>query len=607
MIAALIRQDPALRGLPPWLSVTAGVGTALLGALSVLLYAAAARGAPPDPDLHFTFSFTVVWLSMAVFLLSPGARTRASDFTLGLPIEARSLATLHSLAVLLSSLAAWALLIGILLIGTRVVKAFGAPDILPGPRILDLALYLPAGFCLVIAVLHAPAPEQRTLPMGRPYAGLWALTVLGGLVVTLGLTHLPLVFVSTLPLAAAAVLWWSRRQAPLTLLVAPREAVLEPGPAAANGETAWVASRRPHSGIAYRWFLFRTVHRATMKKTALPVIGYPAILVLGAALSGVFSVQNEDGALRFDLIVISAYMILAFFGGLTTHLDRVDNLPLSRRKLLAMFMVPPVLALVAGYGIGLGVIAALGPRDLIQLHPAECCGTFVTLPSARCGIAWDGRVPANEAPWGESHVAWSAPLYRGSRARVYSPFSSSEPPSAKYMAWQIGRATEAVYDRTVPEEEILSRYLETGPSGRVTPVAAGMSLRRDFPGLRARSAGPAFPILMLLVCVPGFLLSALYLRAFRAQRGQHTRNYVLWALLLVLLIVHMAQYVLLATGFMKTWVFEGVFEIAIRKLGGAFPASAAAVWILSGLFIYLAYRTAERAFDRIEVASRTGA
>lgn len=326
-----------------------------------------------------------------------------------------------------------------------------------------------------------------------------------------------------------------------------------------------------------------------------------------AALSGVLGIRNDDGALRFDLIVISAYMILAFFGGLTTHLQRVDNLPLSRRKLLAMLMTPPVLALVAGYGIGLAVIAAQGPRDLIQLHPAECCGTFVTLASARCGIAWDGHAPAYEAPWGESHVAWSTPLYRGSRVRVYSPFSSADPPSAKYMAWQISRATEAVYDRQVPQEEILSRYLGTDPSGKVTPVAAGMPLLRDFPGLRARFAGPAFPVLMLLVCVPGFLLSALYLRSFRAHRGQRARTRILWGVLLVLLIVHMSQYALLATGVMKTWVFEGIFEIAIRKLGDAFPGSSLLVWIASGLLVYLAYRAAERSFERIEVAGSTEA
>lgn len=606
MIAAIIRQDPALRGLPHWLPVTAGVGTALLGALSVLLYAAVARGVPPDPNLHFTFSFTIVWLAMAILLLSPGARNKASDFTLGLPIEARSLATLHSVAVLLTSLVAWALLIGILLAGTRAVRALGAPDILPGHHALDLALYLPAGFFLVIAVLHAPAPAQRTLPMRRSYMGLWALTVLAGLAATLGLTHLPRIFLFLPVLAAVAVLWWNRRRAPATFLVAPREAAVA-GPAGAKGEATWLAARRPVSGMSYRWFLFRTVHRATMKKTALPLVGYPVLLILGAALSGVLAIRNEDGALRFDLIAISAYMILAFFGGLTTHLQRVDNLPLSRRKLLAMLMMPPVLALVAGYGIGLGVLRYQGPRELIQLHPAECCGTFVTLPSARCGIAWNGHVPAYEAPWGESHVAWSSPLYRGSRARVYSPFSSSDPPSAKYMAWQISRATDVVYDRQIPQEEILSRYLETGPSGKVTPVAAGMPLLRDFPGLRARSAGPAFPVLMLLVCVPGFLLSALYLRAFRAQRGERARTRVLWGLLLILLIIHMGQYVLLATRTMKTWVFEGVFEIAIRQAGSVFPGSTILVWVFCGLLIYLAYRVAERSFERIEVAGSAGA
>jgi len=337
----------------------------------------------------------------------------------------------------------------------------------------------------------------------------------------------------------------------------------------------------------------------------MPWIGYPAMLVLGAALSGVFAVRADEGALRFDLIIISAYMILAFFGGLTTNLHRVEFLPVSRRRLLAMLMMPPVFALVGGYGIGLAVSALEAPRELIGLHEAKCCGTFITMPTARCEIAWDGDIPAVEAPWGESHTAWSTPLYRGSRALVYSSFNTSERASARYVAMLISRATGVVYNRAVPEKDILSRYLETDPSGVVTPVASGMSLLRDHPGLRARSSGPAFPVLMVLVCVPGFLLSALYLRAFRAHRKESGRTRILWALLMVLLILHLGQYVLLVTQIMQTWVFEGVFEIGIRKLGEVFPGSTLVVWVAGAALLWLAYRTAERAFERIEVASTT--
>jgi hypothetical protein len=604
MNVTLIRQDPALQGLPPWFTITAGVGVALLGAMSVLIYVAADRGTPPDSELLFTVAFTVVWLGMAVFLLSPGARTRATDFSLGLPIEARSISIVHHIAVLLASLATWALLIGIFLVGNRVVGIFGGEEFLPKRYALDLAVSLPVGFSLVIAVLQAPARERCTLPLRRSYAGLWVLTVFGTLILTLALIRLPLAFVFVLPAAAAAVLLWNRNRAPLTFLVAPREAAPGAEPPAATDEAGWAASRRPHSGLSYHWFLLRTVHRATMKKNALPFVGYPTMLVLGAALSGVFAVRADEGALRFDLIVITAYMVLAFFGGLIQNLHRVDALPISRRRLLAMLVLPPVLTMIAGYAIGLGITAAEGPRDLIALRSTRCCGTFITLPAAWCDIAWNGEVPAYEAPWNETHTAWSVPVYRGSRARVYSPFNSSEPASERYVALQISRAIETVYNRGIPEGEILSRYLDTDASGGVTPAAGEMHLPRDYPGLHARYAGPAFPILMMLVCVPGFLLSALYLGCFRAGVSGSTRNRVLWGLLAALLAVHLGQYVLLITRFMRTWVFEGVFEIAIRKLGEAFPGSVAVVWVVSGVLIYLAYRTAERAFGRIEVAAR---
>ena len=220
----LIRQDPAFQGLSSWLSITAGVGTALLGSLSVLTYVAATQGRLPDPGSYFIMAFAITWLAMAVFLLSPGARDRASDFTLGLPLEARWIWTLHHVAVFLSAMTAWALLTGILLIGNRVARGFGAPEILSGEYALDFLVYLPAGFTLVVALLQTPVPEQRTLPLRRIYTGLWLLTVFGALILTLLLTRLPVGFALLLPLSSIAVLLWNRRRSPDTFLVAPRDA-----------------------------------------------------------------------------------------------------------------------------------------------------------------------------------------------------------------------------------------------------------------------------------------------------------------------------------------------------------------------------------------------
>ena len=167
------------------------------------------------------------------------------------------------------------------------------------------------------------------------------------------------------------------------------------------------------------------------------------------------------------------------------------------------------------------------------------------------------------------------------------PFGVSEPSSPQYVAHQISRATSSVYDRGIPEEVILSQYLRIDNGN---PIPSGTTLLQDHPELRARSTGPAFPVLIMLVCVPGFLLSALYLRSFRASIGSATRTRILWAILLPLLIVHMGQYALFATGFMETWTFSALFEIVIRKLGEAFPGSVAAVWVVCGGLIYLAYR-----------------
>ena len=68
-----------------------------------------------------------------------GARTRSTDFTLGLPFGVRFLWAMHHVAVLLCSLAAWALLVGVVILGNRLVVSFGAPNIFPLEYAFDLS------------------------------------------------------------------------------------------------------------------------------------------------------------------------------------------------------------------------------------------------------------------------------------------------------------------------------------------------------------------------------------------------------------------------------------------------------------------------------------
>jgi hypothetical protein len=607
MITALVRQDPALRRLSPWLSMTAGVGLACLAALTLILYRSAHARTDPDHTLLFLVTFGVIWLSMSVYLLSSGARTRSTDFTLSLPIHARSLWTLHHVAVFLAGLATWALLAGVVFVGNRLIVLVGAPSLLSLADTVDLAVYLPAAFCLAIAVMQIPAQGQRTAPRNHAYVALWVVTVLATAALTLGLTLLHPTFAIMLPAAAIVVLAWTRQRVPVTFSVAGREAVV---PAGGDGigvvtEETWSALRRPSQGFAYRWFLFRTIHRAVAKKHILPIVGYPFMLLLGIALSGFFARFTSEGAIRYDLLIITVYMLLAFFGGLTTNLHRIDALPIARQRLFAMLILPPLLTLVVGYGIGLAGIRALGPPELVHFRTHECCD-FIVVPPARCEIAWKGQVPDNGSPWGETHPAWSTPLFRGSRAVLYSPYSNVEASSRRYVAHQISRATEAVYNERVPEEVISSRYLETDDNDRVIGRQKDLTLLRDHPGLEPRSGGPAFPVIMFLVGVPAFLLAVFYLRAFRAGGSEAKRTMVLWAILALLLAFHLGQYSLFVLQFTEFWILAGLFKMGIRKLGEAFPGSTFAVWVVCSALLYVSYRTAERAFENIEVTPKRG-
>ncbi len=108
----------------------------------------------------------------------------------------------------------------------------------------------------------------------------------------------------------------------------------------------------------------------------------------------------------------------------------------------------------------------------------------------------------------------------------------------------------------------------------------------------------------MLVGVPGFLLSALYLRSFRAGASEAARNRALWLILGLLLAAHLGQYALFATQFMEMWVFAGMFKITIRKLGEAFSGSTIVTWAVCGAMVWATYRVAEHAFERIEVSPK---
>ena len=274
-----------------------------------------------------------------------------------------------------------------------------------------------------------------------------------------------------------------------------------------------------------------------------------------------------------------------------------------RRRLFAFVTLPVLFLLCLGYGGG-WLMAAWEeePKELIEYRKESCCHSLY-VPYGVCEIAWDGQPAENGSPWGETHPAWEAPLYNGSRAVLYSPYSTPADGSVEFVAHQISRATGAIYGHTIPLDEIIDRYLEVDEEGRVSAAPGGLTLERDHPGLRPSLIGPEFPLLILASSVLWLVLLAIYLRTFRTGISDWIRMAVFIGILVVTLGVHVGQFVLAMSGQVKLSVMAGFMQILVRTLTDAVPGGAVTIWIASGLLFLVAYLAVESGFKRMEAVS----
>jgi len=186
----------------------------------------------------------------------------------------------------------------------------------------------------------------------------------------------------------------------------------------------------------------------------------------------------EEGV-QLTYVILTAYMLFSYIWAPMSQLYLIDALPIRRRHLFALITLPSFVALLLGYGAGrVGFSFVDSGRPLIAYDrtewprlcpPNRATHPLLRVPGEFCRIAWDGRPPDITAPWGESHAALNFPVFKGSRAVVYSPFHTPEGCSQDFAAWQIGRAVEAVYGKSLPLGEVKERYLAGG----------GIDMRQD--------------------------------------------------------------------------------------------------------------------------------
>jgi hypothetical protein len=594
--AVLVREDPALRHIGKWFAMS--LVSAALVVNVILLRMAGGESSVPAATVRQLFAL-VAWMLLVGYVGFGDVRTRCSRFGMSLPLPAGDLWRAHVIAVavgaglvlLAGAMAEVVLITAATRLSERVSCSLG--------DVFAPLLHVAAVAMLAIAVLESRAPALRTVPFDRTGIVVTVVVMLAALPAALLTANLPLV-AALVPLGAAALLWRRQyRSVPPVFSMAPERAPHATAPVSATD--GWAP--RPRSAFSLWWLTEVTVARLIYKKPVAPFIAVPFILFIGAILAGMDQYWVED-RLRPLTIVMASYVMMALAIEPMMHVHRVDPYPISRRRVFALLVAVPLLALAVGYGAGTVAVAGFAPAHAlnrtVDFREADD-GTFrVFVPIEYCRLHWGDDVPECTAPWGETAPAWSTPVVRGLPLHMYSPYSVGAEASVDFAALQISRAAEAIYGEPITPDEIERRYLRARADGSPALATEALTLEQDFPALKRRPLGPVFPIVFMLVALIWLLALRAYLPLFRAGRSHRLLKGMGFVFMGAVFSLYILELVLDARDIMPLWVAGGAIEALARQMGDAFTGSAVLVWVGCLGLTALAYLGVERRFAGIE-------
>jgi hypothetical protein len=614
----LYLRDPTFRSLPAWMLVSAVVASALEG-LRTFLARASTMGHPAS-TVDSAWLVLIFWLPLAAFLTFGKTHQRCSHLELTLPVPARRLWWIHVSAVAVSGILLLGVVAGVVLLRDAWLGYYTRGAIAPRSDVTALAPALLAGLLVAVAVLQTSRPGLFRIPTTRRQV----LVSMAGSLILLGLllalVALPTVFSLATVVLATIVGWRGSRAVPAGFTLIPREPDPASGradvhPAATEARSAWERERE-RGAIRRRLSLSATVFGILSRGIAPGAVckiptglsQLPIMFAWGLIVSGVFFGGRD---LWLFFVVITAYLLLAFLGGPMNQLYLLDPLPLPRRRVFALLVLPGFLAFASGYGIGLLASPSAPGNDALIDWTAERSALAphdrldrptVRVPADYLETAANGVAPLLRSPWGESHRAWSTRVARGARPVLYSPFSTPDGSSSRFVAWQLGRAIEAVYGVPLTLDEVERRFLELGADGRPDfrkDVFEGWLHER---GLRPRRTVSMAPIVLTSIGLLWLLAAWAYLRAFRPTSSTASRKWTFFGVLGILLFVHLAVTIGAVGVVTEGWVAAGVSRSLTRRVVEALPAGRAAVWLAGGVLLGVAYGWVRRRFERVEVA-----
>jgi hypothetical protein len=599
VISVLVRENPAVRALGKWVIFTFVTGALSLNLLTFTMFYKAGPVLGLPADVWFTL---LAWIPISLYLVFGKVGMRCSSFDMTLPLPLRRVWLAHMIAVALGALILLAVSIIVATGGGLLMLKISDRWILLMSEVRRTSVFLLSGLLLALAVVEYRAPQLQRVPATRSNRTMAAVTVLAVLAAIFWMKMLPPI-VAVIPVLAAGVLGARRfLSLPESFTVTP-DGSMEAEPLEQEAE-AW--TQPPPSRLRANLLVAGVLYRSLYRKKVAVLLVVPFLVPFGMLLGGADEAWFHENV-RAAMIPMASYTLMAFIMDPLMHFGRVDAFPISRRRVLALFVAPLLLSLIVGYGAGRIVVARDTTNEPISLFQADDGNYYVRVPLETCELARQGHVPMNRSPWAEEYRAWSAPVYRGSAVEVYSPFSVGAGASVDFTAWQISRAVKTVFGEAITPEEIEHRYLRERSDGSAALRTEALTLRADHPEWKRRYMGPVFPLTMTLVIVLWLAALWVFFGGARAGKGIRRRTLRGFALMGVLFGLYGAVMVAAATHFATPARLMGSVQILGRSVSEAFPGGSLLVWVACAAVTAASYIAVQRRFDRAEGMQEGGA
>jgi len=146
----------------------------------------------------------------------------------------------------------------------------------------------------------------------------------------------------------------------------------------------------------------------------------------------------------------------------------------------------------------------------------------------------------------------------------------------------------------------MERYFVVDGDRLVGLKQGGLTLEEDFPYLGRPAGQHQFLALMALVLIPWFLLLAIFLRTFRANLSDKTRQVTFWSLLGLSLVLMLGQVAMAVSGLARPDVLRGTMEVALRQATSSTPATVT-LSIACLALVIVSYLLAQRQLVKAEI------